>query len=771
MASGNFSSSSINGLSLYVEWSSTKNVSANTSSVTARLYVKSYGFRASALSGSYLTINGNTKNWTKTFNIDDTSTLKSTQVAEYTVTVPHNSDGTKSITIKANMKLNGTYGGTYISDLTASKSVKLDTIPRSSSFFVPSSVNTGSSLAITITPSNSSFRHRFRFEIDGESKYTSGYVAAGTTSYSYTIPHSWLPKATSKKMTVYCYTYPSSGDNYIAKVSKTVTANVPSNIKPSISEFTAAVSSGLNDKYIQGKSKVKLVATAKTSSGSTISSYIFKGANISGTASSYTVTSALTSYTRTSSVIQSSGTLTYKVAVKDARGRISDYKSVSIKVYAYATPQITSISAQRCLADGTLHNDGTYAKVTVKTSYVTIDGANTRTVKLYSSKDDYATGTTVLATSNTSGTYTGVYSSGFETNKTYTIKATITDKYGNHSKSATLRVAERTLNVAKYGNGVAIGGLSTVTSSTASGLFESHWKTNINNNMNVTGNITIGGDIGCTEAYNGSNFAMYCQWKDQANHDILVRNNDGLTMGLGWKGDDNNKTVLDVRPQEVNMRGTMTVPRARFTATTDAEVGAQTDVAVRIGSDSGQHIDIDSNEIIAKDAPTTLGSLSFGGSSINMYINEVATFIAGKDDTSEFVRSVPTYERTYDASPNVYITSAGTFGRGTSSSQRYKTAIKNVEDSSLDPYNVLDIPVRQFKYNKDNIPVNKKADDLYIGFIAEEVEKAYPAAAEYNEDGQVEMWNIKVIVPAMLKILQDQQKEIENLKEQLNNIN
>jgi hypothetical protein len=119
----------------------------------------------------------------------------------------------------------------------------------------------------------------------------------------------------------------------------------------------------------------------------------------------------------------------------------------------------------------------------------------------------------------------------------------------------------------------------------------------------------------------------------------------------------------------------------------------------------------------------------------------------------------------------MYITSNGVFGRATSSSQRYKTDIKDVQDGTLNPYNILNIPIRQYNYNKDNVPVGKDVNDTYIGLIAEEVAKAYPAAAEYNEDGQVEMWNIKVIVPAMLKILQDQQKEIENLKEQLNNIN
>jgi hypothetical protein len=37
---------------------------------------------------------------------------------------------------------------------------------------------------------------------------------------------------------------------------------------------------------------------------------------------------------------------------------------------------------------------------------------------------------------------------------------------GKHNKTTTLQVSERTINIAKYGNGVAIGGLSTVESPT-----------------------------------------------------------------------------------------------------------------------------------------------------------------------------------------------------------------------------------------------------------------------------------------------------------------
>ena len=155
MASGNFSSSSVNGLSLYVEWVSVPNTNTNTSQVTATLYVKSYSLRATVLADSYLIVNGNKVGWSvSSLNIGSTSTLKATQVATHTTTVSHDNDGKKSITIKANFEFNGTYGGTYVSDLTASKTVDLDTIPRSSAMSIPTSVNTGSNLTVSITPSS-----------------------------------------------------------------------------------------------------------------------------------------------------------------------------------------------------------------------------------------------------------------------------------------------------------------------------------------------------------------------------------------------------------------------------------------------------------------------------------------------------------------------------------------------------------------------------------------------------------------------------------------
>ena len=713
MASGNFISSTGTNLNLYVTWSSTTNVSSNTSVVTANVYMRSYTISGKALTNSYITINGNKKSFAGTSLNKTSNSLTDTLLTTHSVTVSHNTDGSKSIVITANLEFNGTVSGKYLSNITASKTVNLDTIPRASSFTIPSTVNTGSNLNVTISPANNSFKHKVRLLIDGAIKYTSSFIAAGTTSFSYPIPHGWLPNHTLKVMTVKVLTYTSS-ETYIAEKERTINVTVPSNIKPTVSALTPSLyGTGLDGQYIQGKSQVKLVVTAKAGDGASaaISSYTFKGANISGTSSEFVGSSN----TKTSSVINDSGTVTYQVVVKDSRGRESEPFSTSIKVHKYAAPQVKSISAQRCLIDGKLDTNGTYAKVTVKISYSSIDEHNKVTLKLFNNKDNYTVAKTVLDSNNTEDTYSGVYGGDFENNQSYTIRATITDSMGGkHNKATTLQVSERTINIAKYGNGVAIGGLSTVERPTdADNLpkFECNWDAYFNDSLFVTNKIT------CNNPYNARNFNINCYWKDENAHDILVRSNDGLTMGIGWVGSTTYPTVLDIRPTKVEVRG-------------------DTDFA----------------------------------SSIHCYIDNVLTLTTDKDDTGEYIRSLPTYNRTYDASPNVYVTSLGTFGRGTSSSERYKTDIEDVEDSSLNPYNILNIPVRQFKYNEENIPVNRNADDLYIGLIAEEVAKTYPAAAEYNEDGQVEMWNIKVIVPAMLKIIQDQQKEINELKQKVEDL-
>jgi hypothetical protein len=779
MASGNFISSTGTNANLYVVWSSTTNVATNTSSVTAVVYLRSYTMRFTALTNSYITINGNQLKFNGKVVNKSSSSLTDTELARHTVAVTHNSDGKKSITITANLDFNGTVSGTYIDDITASKTVTLDTIPRASGLSVPTSVNTGSNLTATISLANSAFTHKLEYFIGGVSKGVSGTIAAGTTTYAHTIQHAWVPNANSVTMTVRLYTY--SGSTEVGRTEKTVTVNVPATLIPSVTSITPTVVNGLNSSgtvvatggyCVEGKSQVKLVVAATAGSGSTLSSYEFSGPNISGNATTLTSTNS----TVTSSIIKTPGTARYGVIAKDQRpNRASTQKTTDVTVYSYASPQITSITAQRCDADGTLNKDGTYAWVTVNTSHSSVNGANKRVVTLYSSKDNYASGTVVLAATSTANTFSGIYGSGFNIGSAYTIRAVITDSYntGNTiNKSTTLKVAERTLNIAKDGNGLAIGGLSSVTSATSAPKFECNWDATFAQQVRINDSIARSFEVNRLNMLvdvnnDGANESAYIRGQYYIDDDgsLMIRRRYSLDSGVNHT----TQGYLRINNDGMDVGYGIKTPRLQVTSSVDADAYTQNDVALRVGNPLATHLDIDGNEIIAKNGATKLAELYLQGNALGLYTNDTLAMTIGTDATNAYVQSTPVYARTYTGAANMYITSSGTFGRSTASSERYKKDIADVADETLNPYKILDIPVRQFRYNEDNIPVDGKPDDLYIGLIAEEVNEAYPAAAEYTEDGQVEMWNIKILFPALLKIVQDQQKEIEALKEQINN--
>lgn len=128
------------------------------------------------------------------------------------------------------------------------------------------------------------------------------------------------------------------------------------------------------------------------------------------------------------------------------------------------------------------------------------------------------------------------------------------------------------------------------------------------------------------------------------------------------------------------------------------------------------------------------------------------------------------------AKPNTYIDSAGNvYKSSTTSSKRFKEDVKLVENEDLNPENLYDIDVVQFKYKKGHF--TNKEDPRYrkdmIGFIAENVYEHYPMAADYHigDDGNVvcDGWNEQYLIPAMLKLIQDQHKRILELEKGIQN--
>ena len=105
------------------------------------------------------------------------------------------------------------------------------------------------------------------------------------------------------------------------------------------------------------------------------------------------------------------------------------------------------------------------------------------------------------------------------------------------------------------------------------------------------------------------------------------------------------------------------------------------------------------------------------------------------------------------------------------STKRVKHGITKEICDELSARRLYDLPVVQFYYNDDILDDwDERKGKLQIGFIAEDVDKIYPVAAEHDDEGLPSNWEARSIVPPMLKLIQEQHAEIESLKARLSEL-
>lgn len=138
------------------------------------------------------------------------------------------------------------------------------------------------------------------------------------------------------------------------------------------------------------------------------------------------------------------------------------------------------------------------------------------------------------------------------------------------------------------------------------------------------------------------------------------------------------------------------------------------------------------------------------------------------DSGKRYFQSKPIYDRTTSSGTAVRVNSNGTLYRYASSSMRYKEEITCQLSEELNPERLYDLNVWEYKYREGHLD---KGDQRYgmthIGLLAEDVKQHYPIAANYNEDGDVEDWSERYLIPPMLKLIQMQHAEIEAIKAEL----
>jgi hypothetical protein len=169
------------------------------------------------------------------------------------------------------------------------------------------------------------------------------------------------------------------------------------------------------------------------------------------------------------------------------------------------------------------------------------------------------------------------------------------------------------------------------------------------------------------------------------------------------------------------------------------------------------------------DTTTTGNAFKFTSGNNDAANNTSSVWLFGASDTtSRYIGSYVAYNRTYTNTANMCVTSNGVFGRSTSSSQRYKRDIVLADINDLK--SLYDLPVKKFKYKNDYIAADDELYDKYLyGFIVEDLESVLPCAVQHeiDEDGTVlpEMWNSNIIVPSLLKLIQDLNTRLKSIEE------
>ena len=117
----------------------------------------------------------------------------------------------------------------------------------------------------------------------------------------------------------------------------------------------------------------------------------------------------------------------------------------------------------------------------------------------------------------------------------------------------------------------------------------------------------------------------------------------------------------------------------------------------------------------------------------------------------------------------LYVNASGVVVCSTSS-ERYKENITDDLEDWLNPERLYDLPVVQYNY-KDAFRKNELVAGTQIGITAEDVEKYYPNALIRNAEGQAESWQDRIMIPAMLKLIQAQKKQLDEQRNQINDLN
>ena len=434
------------GWQLRLDYSSAQNQAKNQSTITLDLWIyDGTGYSQNESSNEAYYILQGTKVW-HPYYYSSTGWYK---LGSRTITVDHNSDGSKTVTLSASWDCG--FDSAYTPrTLSVSGSVTLPTIPRAATLSY-GAMTMGTAATIKITPPVSGATSTITYKFGS----ASGTIVTKTSAASvrWTPPISLaaqIPNSASGTGTLTVETY--SGSTKLGSRGYTVTISVPSTMTPTL---TVALSdpTGRADtygSYIQNKSRLKVELTAAGVQGSSIKSYAIKVGDIL----------SATSDTATSGYLPASGSLTVTSSATDSRGHTKTVTQ-TVTVTPYVSPTISALSVVRCKANGAEDPTGVYAKATFSGAITALGGKNTAAYRVETRETGTETWSTVATAA--AGQYSPTDVSvvfAAAANKKYDVRMVAVDAFESLASSTRfLPAAYTSMHIADSMGSVGIGRL------------------------------------------------------------------------------------------------------------------------------------------------------------------------------------------------------------------------------------------------------------------------------------------------------------------------
>jgi hypothetical protein len=301
------------------------------------------------------------------YHVMDFSNMAIVDLGSWTGDVAHNPDGSLALTLKGQFYLdaNSCNGGNVSGTWT------LPVIPRATNVtsftFANNTLDGQINIGLDIKLAGAS--HTLTFKKDSQTITVkpgitaSPYVCTFAAS-ELNLIYDLTPNNVAATIQIICDTYNSSGTKIGSSTAASTVANIPAGIAPTASNLTAveanntvsAIVGAMANKFVQQLSKITFtIGAAAAGRGATITNYrvSFNGIEYSST----------TAMSFTTAVIKNSGDNLQAVAkVTDSRGRTGN-ASLLISIMPYTPPNLDTYSLQRCDADGTPNDRGTYVHV------------------------------------------------------------------------------------------------------------------------------------------------------------------------------------------------------------------------------------------------------------------------------------------------------------------------------------------------------------------------------------------------------------------------